>query len=124
MKYLLTTVAAALVATSASAGVDLGNGLSFGGEVVAERNVDQSDSTIVVTPELSYTRDLLEITLGTDLSVYDNEFVLDTTIKTKPTLDLGVTYDLREDLELYGNTSWDLEAETRGDLVIGAKFSF
>lgn len=124
MKYLLTTVAAAVVATSASAGVDLGNGLSFGGEVVAERNVDQSDSTIVVTPELTYTRDLLEITLGTDLSVYDNEFVLDTTFQTKPTLDLGVSYDLREDLELYGNTSWDLETETRGDLVIGAKFSF
>jgi hypothetical protein len=120
MKLLTTSVAAFLMATTVSAA-----DLDFGGEVTAKRNIDTDVNTIVLTPEVTYTGvEQLELTLSSDLSVYNNTFTLDETVEVLPTLKFLAEYDVTDSVELFASTSYDLEAEDRGDLTVGATFSF
>lgn len=112
----VAATAAFLASTSAYA-----DGVSFGGEVVGEYNVDTENMTLTVTPELGYTLAEVDFTMGADLAVYNGEVVLG---DVKPTLDFGASFMASTQLELYGEVSYDLETETRGDVVIGAKYSF
>ncbi len=120
MKLLTTTVAAIVLTTTvATADIDLG------GEVTAQRNSDTNTDTIVLTPEMTWSGiEQLELTLSSKLSIYNNEFVLDDTVEILPTLNFEAEYDLNDSLELFAKTSYDLEAEERGDLTIGATYSF
>ena len=63
----------------------------------------------------------MDFTLSTDLMIYNDEFVF---MDTNPTLDFKVGYGIFDNAEVYVETDYDLENETRGDVVIGASFSF
>jgi len=120
MKTLLATVAATFVATAAFAE----DGLSFGGEVKGEANFTTESETITLTPEMTYGISGFDITASTDLTLYNNKLVISDTLDTRPTLDLEVSYFLREDTELTLGTSYNFETETRGDVVAGISFKF
>lgn len=120
MKTLLATVAATFVATAAMAE----DGLSFGGEVKGEANFTTEAETITLTPEMTYGISGFDLTASTDLTLYNDEFVISDTLDTRPTLDLEVSYFLREDTELTLGTSYDFETETRGDIIGAVTFKF
>ena len=43
---------------------------------------------------------------------------------TNPTRDFKVGYGIFDNAEVYVETGYDLEKETRSDVVVGASFSF
>jgi len=120
MKTLLTTVAVSFLATAAMAE----DGLSFGGTIEGEANFTTEAETITLTPEMTYGISGFDLTASTDLTLYDDELVISDTLDTRPTLDLEVSYFLREDTELSLGTSYDFETEERGDIVGSVTFSF
>ena len=119
MRLTTTALAAFFMASTAMAGQ-----FDLGGELNAERNVDQSITTAKVTPELTWTQDQLELTASSILNLYNDGFVISDTLDVLPTIDLGAEYDLTDTLELYGTVSYDLEAEARGDVKVGVTYSF
>lgn len=123
------TVVATLFAGAAVADTELGNGFSLETEVKAERKVDADTTILTFNPELTYTVgavDGLELTTGTTLSVWDNanDFTLDDEFDTKPVLEFGGSYALRDDFTIEAATTYDLEAEERGEVTITATFAF
>lgn len=116
MKFAAVAAVVALTTTTAYA-----DGVSFGGDVTAEYNVDAENLTLTVTPELGYSMWDVDFTLGSDIAVYNDGITLG---DTKPTLDFGATYAISAQLEVYGEVSYDLETESRGDVVVGATYSF
>lgn len=120
MKKLLTTVAVSFLATSAMAE----DGLSFGGEVTAEANLTTDAETITLTPEMVYGVSGFDLKASTDLVLYKDEVVISDTLDVLPVVDLEVTYDYNDATELSLGTSYNLETETRGDIVAGVTFKF
>lgn len=123
------TVVATLLAGAAQAETQLGNGFSLETEVKAERKVDADTSIITINPELTFVVpqiDGLELTTGTKLSVWDNtnDFTMDDEFNHLPVLEFGGSYALRDDLTIEALTTYDLEAEERGEITLTASFSF
>ena len=118
----LTAAVAATVAFMASTAY--ADGVTFGGDVTGEYNTDSEAFTLTLTPEVGYTWDRVDFTLSSDLTLYDQADDFSLNKGEKPTLDLEVSTYLDVNLEVYGKVSYDLEAEDRGDLVVGATFSF
>lgn len=125
MNKVLIAAVAALSVTSAAQAADLGLGLSAGGKTTLEYNVDTEVATVVIEPFVDYTVPVLEVNLevATVLSVYNNG-VVDRTFETLPTLDFTASRTMLPGVEVYGEISYDLEAEERSDIVIGTTFSF
>ena len=125
MTKTLFAAVAALSLTSAAQAADLGLGLSAGGTATAEYNVDTEVATVELEPTVGYTVPVVDVKLevSTLLSIYDNELV-DSTFETLPTLDFRAGRDMGMGLEVYGEVSYDLEAEDRSGLVVGAALSF
>jgi hypothetical protein len=119
MKALLTTVAVSFLATSAMAQ----DGLSFGGEIVGESNLSQEATSITVTPELVYGVSGFDLVASTDLTIYDNGLSFNTALDTI-VIDLGVEYTLNNGVELSLGTSYDVDAQTRGDVIAKVSFAF
>ena len=121
MKNITLAALFAATATSASA-MDLGmGGLSLNTEVVGEYNVDAENMLMTIEPELVYTVAGIDLTAGTLMSIYDDKIVLGDTL---PTLDFGAEKYIMNGLKVYGEVSYDLEAEERGDLAVGLSFNF
>ena len=123
------TVVATLFAGAAAAETQLGNGVSLETEVKAERKVDADTSIITINPELTFdvaAVDGLELTTGTTLSLWDNtnDFTMDDEFDHLPVLEFGGTYFLRDDLTIEAATTYDLEAEERGEITLTATFAF
>lgn len=116
----LTAAVAATVAVMASTAY--ADGVSLGGDVTGEYNVDTEAFSLTLTPEAGYTYNNLDFTLSSDLTLYDDEFSLNN--DELPTLDFEVSSQLTAQLEAYAKVSYDLEAESRGDVVVGATYSF
>lgn len=133
-KVLLASVVVAGVAACAAddaAAMDIGWGLSLNNEVTTEYNVDTEHFDVTWGPEVAYTIPMaptVELTAGADVKVYNttDDFALADTFEegSRPDLDLGVSMDLSDNLEVYGKTSWDLNESEMGDIVVGATFSF
>jgi hypothetical protein len=119
MKIASIALAVSLLGTASFA-----DGLSWGGEANAEYNVDAENMAVTVTPEISYGMGQATLLASTDLAVYNDEFVIADTLEVLPVVDFRAEYALRDNVELYGEVSYDLDAKERGDLVIGATFSF
>ena len=124
------TIAAAALTLGACAGteaeaLELGYGLSLGNTATAEYNVDTEVMSLTTEPTLSYAVPTVGVGLsvGTELSIYEDEFV-DATFETMPTLDFRADKEVYTGLTVYGEVSYDLEAEARGDAVLGVSFSF
>jgi hypothetical protein len=121
MKLAIATAAAVLAATSASA-IELGiGGLTAGATTTAEYNVDAENMSLTVEPEVGYAFAGMDFTASTEISVYDDEFVLGDTM---PTLDFKAARQIWDNLELYGEIGYDFETEERTDLTVGASFKF
>ena len=120
MKTLLTTVAAVFVATASFAE----EGLHFGGEINGEANFTTEAETITITPEAVYGINDFDLTLSTDLVLYKDEVVISDTLDVLPVVDFEIEYDLNDRTELSLGTSYNLETETRGDVVGKVSFSF
>ena len=126
MRTIVLATAVAMAATSATA-MDLGTtGLTLNTDVVAEHKFDAETTTMTVNPELGYAVGSANFTMGTLLSVWDdtNSFTLDDEFDHAPTLDFGVTYPLMSNAELEVGTTYDFEAEARGELSAKLTFSF
>ena len=121
---VITTAAAAVLLTTAVNAADLGNGLSVGAELDTNWKYDAEALTMTLTPEVEYTRWGMGFELSTDLDVYKNEDVVIGDAFDALVLDFEVTRDVMSNVELYGKTSWDLDAAERGEISIGATFSF
>lgn len=130
MKKLIATATLLAFASTANA-MDLPvPGLALNTDVVAQHKVDAEASTLTITPELEFTPQdgPLTLTANTTFNVWDNtnSFTLDDEFDTLPTLKFGATYALptMSNVELELGTSYDLEAEERGEITATATFSF
>jgi len=124
MKFVVAAAALALTASPLVA-ADLGNtGISLGGEAVAEFNIDAENLSLVVTPEVSYNfTGFFVASAATDLTIYDGEFT-EATFEVLPTIDLRVEREVMANLTAYGEMSYNLEAQERGDATVGVSFNF
>lgn len=127
MKKLIATSAialSALAATSASAQLLEVGGLSFGGDLTFDSNLDAGTSMVTISPELSYgLLSGLDLMVSSDLEMYNNTdgFVFgDDNI----VLDFGAEYIVWDDLVFSLSTSYDLEAELQGDVNFSLTYSF
>ena len=128
MRTFVLAIVAAMAATSATA-MDLPvPGLALNTDVVAQHKVDAEATTLTITPELEFTPQdgPLTLTANTTFDVWDNtnSFTLDDEFDTMPTINFGASYMAMENLELELGTSYDLEAEARGEITATATFSF
>ena len=119
MKVLLTTVAVSFLATSAMAQ----DRLSFGGEIVGENNFTTESATVTLTPELTYGITGVDLTASTDLTLYNDSLTFDTALDNI-VIDLEASYELDNGVELTLGTSWDVDAESRGDIIGTVSFAF
>jgi opacity protein-like surface antigen len=124
MKKVLLTSAAIVAFASAASAMDLGNGFTAGGEVAAAYTVDAGDTTVVLTPEVVYSSGAFTTTASVDISVYENGFTLDDQFKIGQTVDFELTYDVRDNLELMMETSYDFNAGARDEVTLTATYSF
>ena len=81
---------------------------------------------IAQAAELGYSYGLVDFTVGTKLNLWDNAnaITLDDEFDHLPVFDFGITYDLQDNLALEAITSYDFEAEERGEITLKATFSF
>tara|TARA_A100000164_G_scaffold322584_1_gene305877 strand:+ start:432 stop:815 length:384 start_codon:yes stop_codon:yes gene_type:complete len=127
MKTLLATTALiGAFATSASA-IDW----SWENEITAEYAVDAEKTSMVYEPEMTIGLATdWELDIGTKIHIYDStakdNFMLFDTLEegSRPNLEFEVTYDVRENVELYGKTEWDIDDAERDEVTIGMSFSF
>ena len=69
----------------------------------------------------------LELTAGTTLNLWENvgeESHIGDELDHLPVLEFGVTYSIRENLDIELGFDYDLEAEDRSDIKMVATFSF
>jgi len=123
-----TLISAAIVLAGAPLYAE---GFSFGGEVDSEYKLDAASMTVTLSPEVNYDMGLWNFEASTDISVYnstsaDSNFVLLDSLDSgsHPVLDLEATYAMSPSLELSAGTSWDLNKSERGEVTVGASFSF
>jgi len=123
MKAIIAAAALAVVGTQAAA-IDLGAGLSLTTTATAEYNIDAENLTATIEPVIGYAAPAeVMLSVGTELSIYDGDFV-DATFETLPTLDFRAEKTFIANGSVYGEVSYDLEAEARTDAIVGVSFSF
>lgn len=128
MRTIVLAMVAAMATTSATA-MDLPvPGLALNTDVVATHKVDAETTTLTIKPELEYVPadGPLTLTANTTLNVWDNtaKFTLDDEFDHMPTINVGASYMATDALELELGTSYDFEAEARGEITATATFSF
>ena len=125
MKTTLLAAAFAVIGTPM-----LADGLSFGGEVETEYNMDAQKMTVILSPETRYEMGAATFTLSSDLSIYDSSAVDSWTATnlleegSRPDIDVTVEYKLQDGLTVYGETGWDIDAKDRKDVIVGVNFAF
>lgn len=136
MKQAFAFVAA--MATTPAFAADLPvPGLSLDTEVKAEHLVDAGSTTLTVNPEINWQPMVdgpLNLSIGTTITAYDStagnswgdDIIMFDAFNegSRPNIELGMTYGLREDLELYAETEWDVDDGERTEVKIGASFNF
>jgi hypothetical protein len=130
MKIAAITAAALLAATSVSANEIGATGITWGVETEAAYTINDAagnsveDFGVKVTPEIGYTMFGIGLTADMDLPVYNNEeFKLDQAFDN-PKINLGATYEVFGGLELFGETTWDVDASDAVSSKVGATFAF
>ena len=126
-KLLATTALISAIATSATA-MDW----SWENEITAEYMVDIEKTSIVYEPEM--TIDVIAdwaVDIGTTIPVYDStaddSLVVFDTLEdgSRPNINLEVNYaGIRDNIELYGKTHWDIDKAERGEITVGMSFKF
>lgn len=112
-------------------------GLSLDTEVKLDHAYDAEATTLTINPEVNWNPIVdgpLTLSLGTTITAFDStasggfrdDVVLFNTFDTgsRPNIELGATYLVREGLELYGETEWDVDAGERTEINFGVTFNF
>ena len=124
---LATTALVSAIATSATA-MDW----SWENEITAEYMVDAEKTSIVYEPEMTIgiVTDWA-VDIGTKIPMYDStskdSVVLFDSLEdgSRPNIDFELNYGgLADNIELYSKTHWDIDEGERGEVTIGATFSF
>ena len=132
MRTFVLAMVAAMAATTATA-MDLPvAGLELNTEAKAFRMIDAETNNVTIEPELRYTTGALSLYTSSLVTVYETDHASgdDFAIMNiwedghKPTLDLGAEYSINANTMVYGETSWDFNAEDRGDIEVGVSFNF
>ena len=132
MRTIVLAIVAAMAATSATA-MDLPvTGLELNVESKTFRKMDAETNHVTIEPELRYTTGALAFYGSSLVTVYEtdhasgDDFAITNVLEDgyKPTLDFGVEYDINENMMAYGESSWDFDAEDRGEIEIGVAFNF
>ena len=130
MKFAAITAAALLTATSISANEIGATGITWGVESEAAYTINDAagnaveDFGVKVTPEVGYTMFGVGLTADMDLPVYNNEEFKVNKAFDNPKINLGATYEVLSGVELFGETTWDIDAEDAVSSKVGATFSF
>jgi len=130
MKFAAITAAALLTATSISANEIGATGITWGVESEAAYTIndaagnDVEDFGVKVTPEVGYTLMGVGLTADMDLPVYNNEEFKVNKMFDNPKINFGATYEVFGGVELFGETTWDIDAEDAVSSKVGATFSF
>ena len=130
MKFAAITAAALLTATSISANEIGETGITWGVESEAAYTIndaagnDVEDFGVKVTPEVGYTMFGVGLTADMDLPVYNNEEFKVDKMFDNPKINFGATYEVFGGVELFGETTWDIDAEDAVSSKVGATFSF
>ena len=107
---------------------DLGGNFAINTDVTTTYMVDAETTVTTINPEFSYTGwSSLELTAGTTLNLWENvgeESHIGDELDHLPVLEFGVTYSIRENLDIELGFDYDLEAEDRSDIKMIATFSF
>ena len=108
--------------------------LSHNHDVTTEYSVDNEKTIMKYEPEIEWNRDQLELSISTLISIYDasatDSFMWFDTLDEgrRPDGNLELTYDMGDmillPVEVYGKTSWDIDASERKDIKLGATISF
>jgi hypothetical protein len=136
MKRAFAFVAA--MATTPAIAADLPvPGLSLDTEVKAEYLLDAGSTTLTLNPEVNWQPMVdgpLTLSIGTTITAFDStagnsfsdDIIMFDTFSTgsRPNIELGATWALREDTELYAETEWDVDDGERTEVKIGASFNF
>jgi len=130
MKIAAITAAALITATTVSANEIGATGITWGFETEAAYTLndaagnDVEDFGVKITPEIGYTMFGVDLTADMDIAVYNNEeFKLDQAFDN-PKINLGASYELFNGLELFGETTWDVDGEDAVGTKVGATFAF
>ena len=136
MKKALAIVVAMTAAPAFAADLPIA-GLSLDTEIKAEHTVDAGATTLTVNPELNWNPTVdgpVVLSMGTVITAFDSTqtggfgddiVLLDAWDSgNRPTIDFGLTYTPRENLELTAVTGWDVDASERTEITLGAAFSF
>lgn len=120
MKFVGIVAAAMVAATSATA-MDLGNGLSLGGEVETTYTTSDTDNFgLDFTPKAGVEFQGLNLTAETtfDMLELNNE-----AIDRFTGVDFEATYEINSNLEAFGEVSTDNDWEF-GDVTVGTRLNF
>ena len=130
MKFAAIAAAALVTATSVSANEIGATGITWGVETEAAYTINDAagaaveDFGVKLTPEIGYTMFGIDLTADMDLPVYNNEeFKLDTAFDNTK-INLGATYEVFGGVELFGETTWDVDASDNVSTKVGATFAF
>ena len=130
--------AAAMAVTTPAFAMDLPiPGLALDTEVKFNHAVDAEATTLTINPELAWQPMVdgrATLTVGTTLTAFDstsgstfgdNIIMFDNFDEgSRPNLELGATFAVQENVELFAETEWDLNTNERTEINIGATFNF
>ena len=132
MRTFVLAMVAAMAATTASA-MDLPvPGMELNTEVKAFRQIDAETNNVTVEPELRFTTGAVSLYTSSLVTVYEtghasgDDFAVMNIWEDgyKPTLEFGAEYSINPNTVVYGESSWDFNAEDRGDIEVGISFNF
>ena len=132
MRTFVLALVAAMAATSATA-MDLPlPGLELNTEAKVFRKMDAETNNVTIEPELRFTTGAVSVYASSLVTVYEtghasgDDFAITNVWEDgyKPTLDFGAEYSINETMMVYGESSWDFDAEDRGEIEVGLSFNF
>ena len=130
MKIAAIATAALVTATSVSANEIGTTGITWGVDTEAAYTLndaagnDVSDFGVTITPEIGYVMFGVGLTADMDIAVYNNEEFKLKNAFDNPKINLGATYEVFGGIELFGETTWDVDASDAVSSKVGATFSF
>jgi maltoporin len=130
--------ATAMVASTSAFAADLPvPGLALDTEIKMNHAVDAEATTLTINPELAWQPIVdgpATLTVGTTITAFDSTagatfrddvVLFDTWEKgSRPAIELGATYLLHNNAELFAETTWDVNDNERGEINLGVSFNF
>src|SRR5210317_549160 len=129
MKFAAIAAAALVTATSVSANEIGATGITWGVETEAAYTINDAagaavdDFGVKITPEIGYSMFGIGLTADMDIPVYNNEELQLSNAFDDPKINLGATYEVFGGVELFGETTWDVDASDNVSTKVGATFA-